>query len=139
MLIFVRASHGSHVRRWHVTTSTAIRLQERYTRPIQHMAAGRSSSLFSRRPVDPCTKCGHEREPAILVGPSVYHGSGTDLTSYDVIKKRLLQTGYFSDTAPLHLLTATLGGTVAVTACAPIDVMKSRVQASANSVNFLHR
>jgi hypothetical protein len=34
-------------------------------------------------------------------------------------------------------LTATLGGTVAVTACAPIDVMKSRVQASANSVNFV--
>jgi len=70
------------------------------------------------------------------VGPSVYHGSGTDLASYDVIKKRLLQTGHFSDTAPLHLLTATLGGTVAVTACAPIDVMKSRVQASANSVSL---
>jgi len=51
-------------------------------------------------------------------------------TSYDVIKKRLLMTGYFSDTAPTHLITATLGGTVAVTACAPIDVMKSRVQAS---------
>jgi dicarboxylate transporter 10 len=70
-----------------------------------------------------------------LVGPPVYNGSGTDLASYDLIKKRLLQTGYFSDTAPLHLLTATLGGTVAVTACAPIDVMKSRVQASANSVS----
>lgn len=51
-------------------------------------------------------------------------------TSYDVIKTRLLMTGYFSDTAPTHLITATLGGTVAVTACAPIDVMKSRVQAS---------
>ena len=50
--------------------------------------------------------------------------------SYDVIKRRLLMTGYFSDTAPTHLITATLGGTVAVTACAPIDVMKSRVQAS---------
>ena len=70
---------------------------------------------------------------------SVLHSAPViDLVSYDVIKKRLLQTGHFSDTAPLHLLTATLGGTVAVTACAPIDVMKSRVQASANSVSVVN-
>lgn len=69
---------------------------------------------------------------------SVYCVSLPDVASYDIIKKRLLQTGYFSDTAPLHLLTATLGGTVAVTACAPIDVMKSRVQASSHSVS-IHR
>lgn len=53
--------------------------------------------------------------------------------SYDIIKERLLATGYFQDTAPLHLLTATLGGTIAVTACAPVDVFKSRVQASTSS------
>jgi dicarboxylate transporter 10 len=72
-----------------------------------------------------------------LVSALLYYGRRTDVTSYDLIKKRLLQTGHFSDTAPLHLLTATLGGTVAVTACAPIDVMKSRVQASANSVSVV--
>jgi dicarboxylate transporter 10 len=50
--------------------------------------------------------------------------------SYDVIKERLLLSGHFTDSVPLHLITATLGGTIAVTACAPIDVIKSRVQSS---------
>jgi hypothetical protein len=49
---------------------------------------------------------------------------------YDVIKEQLLLSGYFTDSVPLHLITATLGGTIAVTACAPIDVIKSRVQSS---------
>jgi hypothetical protein len=52
------------------------------------------------------------------------------LNSYDLIKARLLETGYFTDSIPLHLITAVLGGTVAVTACAPVDVMKSRIQSS---------
>lgn len=50
--------------------------------------------------------------------------------SYDLIKRRLLQTGYFKDSIPLHLLTATLGGTISITICTPVDVIKSRVQAS---------
>jgi dicarboxylate transporter 10 len=51
-------------------------------------------------------------------------------SSYDLIKRRLLRTGYFADSIPLHLLTATLGGTISITICTPVDVIKSRVQAS---------
>jgi dicarboxylate transporter 10 len=50
--------------------------------------------------------------------------------SYDLIKRRLLRTGYFEDSIPLHLLTATLGGTISITICTPVDVIKSRIQAS---------
>ncbi len=50
--------------------------------------------------------------------------------SYDLIKARLLRTGYFTDTVPTHLLTAACGGTIAVTLCAPVDVIKSRIQSS---------
>ena len=49
-----------------------------------------------------------------------------------MIKDLLLSSGYFTDSVPTHMLTATLGGTVAVTCCAPIDVMKSRIQSSTN-------
>ena len=51
---------------------------------------------------------------------------------YDTIKDLLLASGYFTDSVPTHILTATLGGTIAVTACAPVDVMKSRIQSSTN-------
>ncbi len=50
-------------------------------------------------------------------------------SSYDVIKEHLLAFG-MHDGPPLHLLTATLGGTVAVTICAPVDVIKSRIQSN---------
>lgn len=50
--------------------------------------------------------------------------------SYDIIKENLLKTGYFTDTTPLHLITAVCGGTIAVTLVAPVDVIKSRVQSA---------
>jgi dicarboxylate transporter 10 len=46
-----------------------------------------------------------------------------------MIKEQLLALG-LRDGPPLHLLTATLGGTIAVTVCAPVDVIKSRVQSA---------
>ena len=49
--------------------------------------------------------------------------------SYDMIKEQLVSLG-MKDGPPLHLLTATLGGTIAVTICAPVDVIKSRLQAN---------
>ena len=53
-----------------------------------------------------------------------------DGASYDMIKESLLLTGHFRDAVPLHLITAVMGGTIAVTLCAPVDVMKSRIQSS---------
>jgi dicarboxylate transporter 10 len=53
-----------------------------------------------------------------------------DRSSYDIIKEQLLLSGHFTDSVPTHLLTAVIGGTIAVTACAPIDVMKSRIQSN---------
>ncbi|ORY30231.1 dicarboxylic acid transporter [Naematelia encephala] len=58
--------------------------------------------------------------------------NGSQLSCYDMIKEALFKTGYFSDNVPLHLLTAVLGGTIAVTAVAPVDVMKSRIQFSSS-------
>ena len=63
-------------------------------------------------------------------GRSVSVTSSLTIFSYDIFKERLLLTEYFTDSVPLYLLTAALGGTVAVTACAPVDVIKSRIQAS---------
>jgi dicarboxylate transporter 10 len=64
---------------------------------------------------------------------SLHHlGSSADRSSYDIIKEQLLLSGHFTDSVPTHLLTAVIGGTIAVTACAPIDVMKSRIQSNTN-------
>lgn len=50
---------------------------------------------------------------------------------YDLTKKALLKTPYFQDNALTHVTSAVCAGTVAVTICAPIDVMKSRMQSTA--------
>ncbi|WWD17577.1 hypothetical protein CI109_102018 [Kwoniella shandongensis] len=56
--------------------------------------------------------------------------NASQLPCYDVVKARLLRTGYIDDGIPLHLLTSAIGGTISVTLCAPVDVMKSRIQSS---------
>ncbi|KAK8843934.1 hypothetical protein IAR55_006726 [Kwoniella newhampshirensis] len=56
--------------------------------------------------------------------------NAAQLSCYDIIKEALLGTGYFTDTIPTHLLTSVMGGTIAVTLVAPVDVMKSRIQSS---------
>ena len=62
---------------------------------------------------------------------SSHFAAGADhLCSYDMIKDQLLTRFSFKDNVPTHLLTALLGGTISVTACAPIDVFKSRIQSS---------
>ncbi|TXT08908.1 hypothetical protein VHUM_03036 [Vanrija humicola] len=58
--------------------------------------------------------------------------NASQMTCYDVIKARLLRTPYFTDSIPLHLVTATLGGTISITICAPVDMVKSRLQSSTN-------
>lgn len=56
--------------------------------------------------------------------------NASQLSCYDLIKAWLLSTGRWREGVPLHLVTATMGGTVAVTLCSPLDVLKSRVQNS---------
>ncbi|WWD18264.1 hypothetical protein CI109_102714 [Kwoniella shandongensis] len=56
--------------------------------------------------------------------------NAAQLSCYDIIKEALLASGHFTDTVPTHLLTSIMGGTIAVTLCAPVDVMKSRIQSS---------
>lgn len=46
-----------------------------------------------------------------------------------MIREQLLGAG-LKDGVPLHMFTAFLGGTIAVTLCAPVDVVKSRIQSS---------
>ena len=90
---------------------------------------------------DDATERGDERNSAVLVSPwpsfaikhrdrrtERYHGLTSG--SYDMIKQQLLTRFSFKDNVPTHLLTALLGGTISVTACAPIDVFKSRIQSS---------
>lgn len=63
-----------------------------------------------------------------------------DQYSYDIIKEQLLDSGYFADSIPTHLLTAVLGGTISVTLVAPVDFVKSRIQASSTQhVSFRSR
>ena len=68
--------------------------------------------------------------------PANFHGqlfrllAIADFVSYDIIREKLLATGYLPDGVPLHMLTAFLGGTIAVTICAPVDVIKSRIQSN---------
>ena len=45
-----------------------------------------------------------------------------------------MSTGYFGNDMRTHVLSSALGGTVAVTLVAPIDVIKSRVQSSVGNV-----
>jgi len=49
-----RACHGADVCRWNVTTNPTIRVQERHSRSIQYMEAGRSRPLLPRLSVDYC-------------------------------------------------------------------------------------
>ena len=58
----------------------------------------------------------------------------TRCCSYDMIKQLLITRFDFRDAIPTHLLTSILGGTIAVTACAPIDVFKSRIQSAPHGV-----
>jgi hypothetical protein len=56
------------------------------------------------------------------------------VNSYDMFKQTLISTGHFQDDIRTHVLSSALGGTVAVTLVAPIDVIKSRVQSSVGNV-----
>lgn len=56
------------------------------------------------------------------------------MDSYDMFKQTLISTGHFQDDIRTHVLSSALGGTVAVTLVAPIDVIKSRVQSSVGNV-----
>ncbi|ORX33420.1 mitochondrial carrier domain-containing protein [Kockovaella imperatae] len=63
--------------------------------------------------------------------------NGSQLSCYDMIKQQLITRFNFTDTVPTHLLTSILGGTIAVTACAPIDVFKSRIQSAPAGVTAM--
>jgi dicarboxylate transporter 10 len=57
----------------------------------------------------------------------------SQLASYDFFKQQLLATPYFSDSVWTHLTSSLLAGFVATTACAPIDVVKTRVMNSSGT------
>lgn len=60
---------------------------------------------------------------------------GAGRYSYDLFKEALVGTGKFGgDDTKTHLLSSALGGTVAVTLVAPIDIVKSRVQSSRGNI-----
>jgi dicarboxylate transporter 10 len=53
--------------------------------------------------------------------------NASQLASYDSIKSGLMSTGHFKDDMLTYLLSSTAAGTIATTACAPFDVVKSRM------------
>jgi dicarboxylate transporter 10 len=57
----------------------------------------------------------------------------SQLAAYDTIKSSLLATSRLGlkDDVKTHLLSGVLAGTIATTAAAPFDVLKSRIQSSA--------
>lgn len=55
-----------------------------------------------------------------------------------MFKSALISSGYFGNDTRTHVLSSALGGTVAVTLVAPIDVIKSRVQSSVGNIVSLH-
>lgn len=59
--------------------------------------------------------------------------NASQLSSYDFIKRNLIATGHFEDNTLVYLLSSATAGTLATTLCAPIDVVKSRVQAATAS------
>jgi hypothetical protein len=57
------------------------------------------------------------------------------VVSYDLFKGALVSTSHFGENdTRTHVLSSALGGTVAVTLVAPIDVVKSRVQSSTGNI-----
>ncbi|KIV88280.1 hypothetical protein PV10_07975 [Exophiala mesophila] len=52
----------------------------------------------------------------------------SQIATYSAAKRQLLSTFDLEDGMPVHFLASLLAGTVATTACAPADVLKSRVQ-----------
>ncbi|RKP07689.1 mitochondrial carrier domain-containing protein [Thamnocephalis sphaerospora] len=52
------------------------------------------------------------------------------LTSYDFFKQTLLATPYFTESIWTHLTASLLAGLVATTACAPVDVVKTRAMSA---------
>ncbi|KAL8286670.1 hypothetical protein RQP46_004198 [Phenoliferia psychrophenolica] len=65
------------------------------------------------------------------VGPNVIRSvimNVSQLATYDAIKRSLLKTSIFTDNVPLHLTAGLIAGTIATTLCAPVDVLKSRIQ-----------
>ena len=64
------------------------------------------------------------------LGPNVTRSvlmNVSQIVSYSATKQQLLDSG-FKDGLPTHFMASLLAGTVATTACAPADVLKSRVQ-----------
>jgi hypothetical protein len=128
VILISRARHGPHVCRWHQACGPESELQERPARLAEDSSDGGCDKDVSWSGSDSASECYHECDSAFGVCGSANMSDDR----YDTIKDLLLASGYFTDSIPTHILTATLGGTVAVTACAPVDVMKSRIQASTN-------
>lgn len=67
----------------------------------------------------------------LITGVSPFARSDiSQLAAYEAIKARLLQARVMEDNVPLHLTAGVLAGTIATTLCAPVDVLKSRIQSA---------
>lgn len=62
----------------------------------------------------------------------------SQLAVYDAMKRSLLASSYnLTDSIPLHLSCGLVAGTIATTLCAPVDVLKSRIQSEATHTTLL--
>ncbi|KAI1303395.1 Mitochondrial dicarboxylate transporter [Mortierella claussenii] len=80
-----------------------------------------------------------EEGPAQLMrglGPNMNRAilmTSSQLVSYDGFKRQLLATPWFKDNLATHFASSLLAGLVATTACAPLDVLKTRIMNSSGS------
>lgn len=59
-------------------------------------------------------------------------------SSYDKIKAYLLNTQHWEDNATCHVMSSLIGGTLSCIVVAPVDVIKSRVQATTGDAVSFH-
>ncbi|KAI6817034.1 hypothetical protein KC367_g8816 [Hortaea werneckii] len=63
--------------------------------------------------------------------------TASQLASYDIFKKELLQRTNMGDTLTTHFSASFMAGFVATTVCSPVDVIKTRVMSAKTQENML--
>ncbi|KAJ3410906.1 hypothetical protein HDV05_003037 [Chytridiales sp. JEL 0842] len=64
------------------------------------------------------------------LGPNVQRAmlmTASQVGSYDIIKQKMLESGYLKDNAFTHFLASTSAGLIATTVTSPVDVLKTRI------------
>lgn len=63
--------------------------------------------------------------------------TASQLASYDIFKKELLERTSMGDTLATHFTASFLAGFVATTVCSPVDVIKTRIMSAKTREGFL--